>query len=371
MSIGRLLFRTVLVTMFLGAWCSQVGCAGEAVAPSLVVLVVALVGAFLLARYTPTKLTPEVRHDRLQTGFGTPLSSLGGPRYTAGSGITINPTTGVISASGGSGGYSTWSAGSVPYSAGMLVKRGQFLFGCETTNSIDPCFDFGDLTDASLWQYNNCFAHNAALGWCQLIAGSTATTANMIAKTATNGTYLARRLIVDASISGSADAFGFGIFDGSASSTQTGAMGNFSGTWGVELDMYNAQILSYANGVVGGSPVSVNAGLVNDTNAGNFVRWVLDFIDNGATITMKLYRQPSPSQVQPSGSTLKAISDDLRFVAQFTGITKPSFTNWKYIITARTGGAAGDFRAKLAQAVYLGSEWSIVGRVPMSNVQKA
>lgn len=263
---------------------------------------------------------------------------------------------------------SAWSAGT--YGAGSIVTRGPFLFAARASNTIDPCFDFGDLGDNAVWAINGT-APSQASGVLTLINNVTSQTANGIYKSTVAG-WDKRRLIVDARIQGTADGFEFGFMDGANATNTAPSLGlaGMTGVWGVCIDTYDPINPGYFP-IVNGTQDT--ASRVADDNAAMtmaveaFDRWYLDLVDNGAgpgTCTMTLYRNAYPgTKIGGSTNSWRGFADDQVQLAQWT-VTRPTFTNWRFVVGAHTGGAAGIFAAKRAYARYTGIEWTPIGLVP-------
>lgn len=308
-------------------------------------------------------------------GTGAPVfSAAKGSLYVdrAAAALYQNTDGGTTWAPFGGGGYAgAWTAGT--YSAGKLVKRGPFLFGAESQNTIDPCFDFGNMGDSTVWQVNGPgVSQNATTGVALLINSVNGQSATAVYKSTASG-WDKRRLIIDAEISGSADGLEFGFIDGAQPSTSVGTLGlvGITGCWGACIDIYdpiNPGFFPIVNGT------QVSASRVADDNtdmtmASNqkFGRWYLDLVDNGAgagTMTMTLYRNADPGVLVGGSNNFRfGFIDDLVQLATWT-VTRPTFTSWRFAVGAHTGGANGIFAAKHAYARYTGPEWSTLALLP-------
>lgn len=112
------------------------------------------------------------------------------------------------------GGGALWSAGT--YAAGSIVRRGPYLWMATTSTSEDPMVVEGNLGSASDWTVNTSASSGMDQSGTRLLLINNALGKNTAAfRQSTNTGFLGKMLIVDAQISGTADALLFGIYDSS------------------------------------------------------------------------------------------------------------------------------------------------------------
>lgn len=270
-------------------------------------------------------------------------------------------------AGGGGGGLSEWSAGT--YAANSIVTHTNcsWLFAAKSSTAVEPCWDLGDGTSGALWAYNN--VASTSNGVVTLIQNVNGQAANIISL-GTWPSWQDKEVVVDAEITGSADALGIGIFNGSLSSTQAGAM--VTGSYGAELDMYNSQVQAIVNGgIAAGSQIPVRGGWIKNTGTLMFDRWYVDFHNDGlGHLFISLWRNHmQSSQVDnPYGPFDQSFGPNAlkRDLLYTWNETVPSFSTFKVIVSARTGGANGLFKVNKIQVrdVPGAGTWKSIAPIP-------
>jgi prepilin-type N-terminal cleavage/methylation domain-containing protein len=132
-----------------------------------------------------------------------------------------------------------------------------------------------------------------------------------------------KTLSADVSLAGSADILTIGILDAAMpATTGTSPMLHQSpGFYGVYLNLFaTKQIVVFSNG-------SFQGGFNYDPTTSGYETYKVKYIDDGTTLTIQVYR----------GNTL---------VTSWSNLNKPSFTNFRIAIGARTGGLTGVFKVQ-------------------------
>ncbi len=289
-------------------------------------------------------------------------------------------------AGGGVGWGGTWAAGT--YAGGAIVQCGPYIFGANSSTAVAPCFDFGNLGDSTLWKINGSGTSQVTAdpgggGGYAVLTNAVNSEGNCaIYKTNVSG-WDKRLLIVDTYSNGAADAIEFGILDGASSSTFVGSMVNGMAGWGVELQFYsgNPYIAPIVNGVLGSTTV-MTTGIVNDNAPMNMLssagttyfpnRYALNLVDvGGSTLTMSLYREVKSTQTDFPNSGFvnftSAVPTTKKWVLwkTWTGLTRPTFTDWKMVFGAHTGGSNSTNIAIHAWAVDASATWAVIAEAPL------
>lgn len=270
----------------------------------------------------------------------------------------------VIKSGSGGGGIPEWSAGS--YSQGATVTRGPYVWRANATTSEDPLVVEGDLGSASDW------SRVAASGSLDSQSSGVLTLINNVAGKActaysqsTHSGFLGKMLITDLRMNGAADWMHFGIFDAAASQTASNINSAASTFYGVNINIFNGRIEEWADGVYTGTSVAYSN--AQATSAGTaFARWYLAFIQNGANWDVNLYRGLRDAAIAPyNGYDPTNQEDDLVLIAQFANKARPSYTNWRFVVGARTGGSAGTFQCRSAYVRNtISGNWTAIARKP-------
>lgn len=262
---------------------------------------------------------------------------------------------------GGGGGAAPWVAGT--YQAGALVTRGPYVWMANATTTEDPLVVEGDLGSGSDWSVVTSGSPNMvqANGEIQLInnvAGCAATAYRQ----SVNAGFLGKMLICDLSFQGAADWMHFGVFDSAHS--QAAANINTAGStfYGVNVDIFNGRVENWIDGAVGTNVTYTTAAAIN-ANA-QYARWYLAMIQNGSNWDLSLYRDSRVATSSITGQDNDAV-DDMQLVAGFTNKARPAYSNWRFVVGARTGGSAGTFKVRAAYVRNLISgNWSPLAKRP-------
>lgn len=273
--------------------------------------------------------------------------------------------TGSGGGGGGGSGFAVFSPGTT-YAKGSLVSRGGCLWGANITTSQDPCLVDGDVGSSTDWQFN--LGAGAGLGQTAgvgvlLVNNVNATNSNCISKTVRSG-WNGQRFCVDALLNGQADGMYFGVLDGSLPATTAGNLVSTasSGFYGVFLDKFNGLLKVSVNGVVSGTTVSYTN--VSSAIAG-YDRWYLDLVDAGATMTVILRRCIVSSTARVSG----LLATEIEVIATWTGLAKPSFTNYRFALGAYTGGFNMKVHVRTGGTCIMPttSDWTYICNLPRFN----
>ena len=258
-----------------------------------------------------------------------------------------------------SGGFAgTWAAGT--YAAGSIVRRGPFLFGTTTSTSLDPCIDEGDLGNAATWVARG----NATQSGDLLILTTNTSQSSAGFRLATVAGWNGKRLIADALVGpfGGADTFQMGIYDSSLTTNPSLAPGQgligVTGFYGIAVDIWTDRVGTILDGVFGNfvaTPTTGNPGVQGNSilETTYYYRYYLDFVDNGATMTLTLWRE---------NYTNISVSD-AGFIATWT-VAKPAWTSWRYAFGGGTGGTVGFFRVHNAYTRDLIGPWTLLSVFP-------
>jgi hypothetical protein len=283
----------------------------------------------------------------------------------SGDGTIGNPAR--VNNSGIGGGYKgQWSAASTPYLAGALVKRGPWLCGATADTSNDPVTVEGNLGSAADWTPRG----NAV----QSFSALTLITANAqnsmgVRLNSVHSDWRQRRLIVDVNLGpvGGADAFQFGIYDSSLTTTPAPANGMaIAGCYGVEIDFFNNNFKTILNGVrgnnIGFGTVNPALGDAPDTNTWH--RWYLDINDGGGGFWAATLFRDTLNRTQSAGNSQEE-SNPGQLAAWSIAGAAPAFNSWRPVVGAFSGGLAGLVRVKYAFTRRTsGSGWDLLSEQP-------
>lgn len=248
------------------------------------------------------------------------------------------------------------------YVVGDTVRAGPYLFGCETATSDTPLVVEGNLGSASDWTLVPDASSNSAQGSGSItLIGAVNGKRATAYRQSTNSGFLGKMLIVDAVITGTADWFSFGLFDASLSQSSTAS--NITGMYGVLIDIFNGRINTVLNGAIANNVSYPNA---SSTNAAlTYSRWYLTMTQNGSNWDLGLYRD---TRVASSSLTNPATNNnavpDLTPIALYTNVARPSYSSWRFIVGAGTGGANGTFKVNGAWVHNMDSDWVTLAKLP-------
>lgn len=260
---------------------------------------------------------------------------------------------------GGTGGVTLWTAGT--YGVGQAVVRGPYSWMATTTTTEDPLVVEGNLGSNADWTVNQSGGCGTVQSGTQILLINNIGGCRAAAfRQSVNSGFLGKMLIADLSVSGSADWISFGVYDSTAS--QAGNTTDTAGFYGVKIDLFNSQIVAVSAGAQVGTGVYSNA---SETNAGNaFSRWYLSMIQNGSNWDLTLYRDTRVASTALSGYSNNAVPD-LTPVAIITNVARPSFTNWRFVVGAGTGGSTGIFKVNGAWVRNITSgNWTALSKLP-------
>jgi hypothetical protein len=289
--------------------------------------------------------------------------------------VWVQVSEGGASGGGGGGGLIPWVAGS--YQAGQQVMRGPYTWAALANTSEDPLIVEGNLGNNADWTFQtggtpgttqtSGASDGAPDGKILLINNATGSSATAYRQRVENG-FLGKMIAVDLRISGSADWFHFGIYDSSLAQTFSNINFASSGFYGFNINIFNNQIENYLNGQNTGTPIGyVNGNAVNAGSA--FTRWYMKMIQNGSNWDIELLRHAwdaaANNGILPYTAFSRYQQDDLVPIARFINVARPSFTNWRFVIGARTGGSAGIFEVRAAYTRnIISGAWRATGRMP-------
>lgn len=256
---------------------------------------------------------------------------------------------------------SAWSAGT--YAQGQIVTRGPYMWMCNSTTTEDPMVVEGDLGSASDWDANTGAGtpgFDQSGGRMLLIDGALGSAVAAFRQSVNTG-FLGKMLIVDAQISGTADELMFGVYDSTAAQT-AGNLNGLSGFYGIGIDIFNGRLQNYADGTAGSNSSYARADATNAADA--YTRWYLSMIQNGSNWNLLVYRDSRVSATAFTGQSALQV-DDLACIGSITNVARPSYSTWRFVVGARTGGAAGTFAVRAAYVRNLTSgAWTAIGRLP-------
>lgn len=252
----------------------------------------------------------------------------------------------------------TWTPGT--FNSGAIVRRGPFSFGAIADTTVDPCIVEGNLGNVADW---NVLGDASQSGDILTLVNTTGEESASL-RLSVNTAWTNKRLMVDALVgpTGGADAFTFGIYDSSLTTTPTpsSGLGGVTGFWGVNIDYFNDKVQTVINGVKG-NDVSANI-FTTDQAEGNanlevdfFYRYYLDMVENGANWDLALYRE----HFNRNG----AIGVNEPGLITTWSVTKPTFTSWRFGVGGHSGGIAGTVRVKHA-FVQDKTDWELISVLP-------
>lgn len=276
-------------------------------------------------------------------------------------GVLMKTIMGTVAEVGSTSSVRTWAAGT--YRVNEVVTRGPYMWRATTTTTEDPLLVEGNLGSSADWTPQTTGSSGMVQGGGELLlidnVGGQATTAY---RQSVNASVLGKMLIVDISLSGSADWFHFGVFDATAPQTENNINASGSTFYGVNLNIYDQRIENWIDGVAATNSGYSNA---NFTNAGpTYTRWYLSMIANGSNWDLTVYRDARVSNTPISGQSANQV-EDLAVIAKFSNVARPTYANWRLVVGARTGGLAGIFKCKNAWVRNITSgNWQVLSRLP-------
>lgn len=258
-------------------------------------------------------------------------------------------------------GARAWAAGT--YQANAVVTRGPYLFRANIETSEDPLLVEGDLGLNTDWTVQTTSGSGMSQGSGQTLLingiGGKATTCY---RQSINSGFLGKMLMIDTSISGAADWLHFGVFDSSAVQSADNINTASSGFYGVNINIFDQRVENWINGAAGTNASYTNAAATNAAEA--FSRWYLKMIQNGSNWDLTLYRDSRVASSSINGQDNECV-DDLQVVAAFTNVARPAYTNWRFVVGARTGGSFGIFKCRAAYVRnVISAHWTPIGRLP-------